>query len=528
MPTFSFGTPPYEAINWNDITTVLQELPDNNTKLVSPNDIRNSIYTVYESVSLKPTINTSGINYIGEEFSGTNGFYQKYLIGKKQYFSQDTLTYNLLTASCDVDIFIYNTKTDADPWQNTKIGFLAGRSQSIFYQGMSASFPFLQAKIVTTLEGNVIDFDIINTSFASSLSSKSGGNINILSEYGNILLNGVVFPSLTQSSPLHVQNGSVLIYQNIGGNPYMVWGPTNSTLDSISQSGTFSISANPILINGYDVMFSDSRPLPAQVGSLSINTTFSNVAVTEMIRRIIYPDIPPIVTLYTSPSYIEVIPALALGVAHLFYSITKVVGSSSINTLTSLPPFISSSSSSIISIINSIPYSDYTYSSDAVFPFPSYGTYGITLSTSDSQGYTVSATSSINVVYPIFYGTSLTASSTQSIVQSILSTFTKIINNDPNQTIPVSGNGVCFYYCVPNLYNIGGTISSFIDSNNPSLNQRSVFNGNGSSFTMSLNSPSGYWSGIVYNCYIYSPFGVPVVTTIGISPLYNGNFTFTF
>ena len=121
----------------------------------------------------------------------------------------------------------------------------------------------------------------------------------------------------------------------------------------------------------------------------------------------------------------------------------------------------------------------------------------------------------------------MTASATQSIVQGLLPSFNRILSNNPNQTVPMSGNGVCIYYLVPAIYNTSGSMSALFDSNAPALNIKNVFNTNGTPVVLSL-SRSPYWAGVPYNCYIYSPAGTPALTTIGTPTLYTANYQFVF
>jgi hypothetical protein len=524
MSTYSINPgQPTEANKLVDLQSVLSELPDNTTKLIEPHDLRDAVYTAWENIIFKPTTNTANIEYVGID---QEDFREKIFLGKKQLSGSDILTSNLLNT--DVDIFLYNTKLDTDlNSQNFKLGFLAGPSSSTFYYGLTLSIPYIETKYITNTYGNVLDLNIKNDSYTQLGLTKSGGNISIESKYGNVLINSLIFPTIASNSVASVADGSILKYKNVGGYPYLVWDSNTPTLTSISSGTTYSISANPLLINGKDINFSDSNPIPVSIGSFVVGSTFSNVHLTDMIRGILYPYIAPIVTLSTTWSNVEL--SVFNQILSFSYSITKVVASSSISGITTNPSFWTTTTAAI-SYLNASPtinrnVSDYvTYS----YTPSSTGIQTFTLSVKDNIGATVSASVGVNVIYPIFYGTSLTASATASTVQSILGSFNKIISNNPNQTIPYNGNGICLYYCVPAIYNTGASVSSFIDSNAPGFNQYTVFRGNGNAFTMSLNSPSSMWAPIVYNCYIYSPSGAPTITTIGNPPYYTGNFTFTF
>jgi hypothetical protein len=525
MSTYSINPgQPTEANKLVDLQAMLSELPDNTTKLIEPHDLRDAVFTAWENIIFKPTTNTANIEYIGID---QNDFREKIFLGKKQLSGSDILTTNLLNT--DVDVFLYNTKLDNDlNNQNFKLGFLAGPSSSTFYYGLTLSIPYIETKYITNTYGNVLDLNIKNDSYTQLGLTKSGGNISIESKYGNVLINSLIFPTIASNSVSSVADGSILKYKNVGGYPYLVWDSNTPTITTINSGTTYSISANPLLINGKDINFTDSNPIPNSVGSFAAGSTFSNVHITDMIRGILYPYVAPIVTLSTTWSSIE--RSIFNQVLSFSYSITKVIASSSITSITTTPLFWSSTSAAI-TYLNASPTINRNVSDYVTYSYiPSVsGIQTFTLSVRDNLGATVSASIGINIVYPIFYGVSSTASATASTVQSLLASFNKIISNNPNQTISYSGNGVCLYYCVPAIYNTGASVSSFIDETNaPGFNQYTAFRINGNAFTMSLFSPGSLWPSIVYNCYIYSPSGIPTTTTLGIPPYYNANFSFTF
>lgn len=513
-----------EATKLIDLNSVLEKLPDNTSKLIDPHDLRDGIYTTWENIIFKPTSGSASIEYIGIDRSD---FYEKIFLGKKKIAGNDVLDSNLL--GTDIDIFFYNTKNDSDlSSQNTRIGFLAGASTSIFYYGVTLSIPYLETKVVTTVNGNVLDFNFVNNSYLLTGATYTGGNISVRSTHGNVLINGLIFPTIAENSG--VADDAVLKYKEIGGYPYLQWGTFSTTVENINTSGTFSITANPLLINGYNAMFSNEYETSITVGGISAGTSFSNVAVTEVLRQLLYPYTPPISSLTSNSSYIEV--SNQVQTINFSYSITKYIGSTTISTINTTPIFITDTSTPLtylnVNQANRVYESSASYSSSSYFN--SAGDKGFTISVIDSLGGSSSTKLEVEAVYPIFYGTSTTASATQSIVQSLLGSFTKLVSSQINQTIAMSGDGICLYYLVPEIYNTSASMSALYDSNAPALNINTVFKGNGTPFTMSLNSPSSpsNWSGVVYNCYIYSPAGTPTVTTIGIPTLYTANYQFVF
>ena len=339
------------------------------------------------------------------------------------------------------------------------------------------------------------------------------------------MVNGLVFPSIAQNSS--TADDQVLKYKNIGGTGYLLWGSVTASVSDIYTTGTFSITASPLIINGYNAMFSNSTPTLTTLGGIPAGSTFNNVAVTEILRMLLYPYSAPRVTLTSPTSFMEI--SASSQTINFSYSITKYVASTTISTITQAPTIIPSTSP-ILTYLN-VPVGNLTYYANTSYTSTYFSTSGVksfTLSVTDNLGGSSSASFTASAVYPIFYGTAFTASATQSTVQTLLPSFTKILSNNPNQTVPMSGNGVCIYYCVPNIYNVSATMSALHDSSSPLFDIKSVFRGTGMSFTMSLNSPSSYWSGVVYNCYIYSPSGIPSITTIGYPTLYNANYQFVF
>lgn len=502
-----------EAFKLSDINSVLNELPDNITKLINPHDLRDAVYTAWENIAFKPTTNSSNVEYVGFDQAT---FREKIFLGKKQLGNTDILNTNLLNT--DVDLFLYNTKSDTNlSQQNLKIGLLAGSDTSLFFVNGTLSIPTIEAKSVVSTYGNVIDLDIKNNSYAQLGLSYSGGNINIFSDKGTVLINGLSFPTLAQNTG--VSNGYVLSYQSGG---FLQWAPNVVSITTISQSGTFSINANPLIINGYNAMFSSSIPTPTAVGAIPAGTTFSNVAVTEMIRLMLYPYIAP--TSSITPLSITNEYSTAPITFTFSYTITKYISNTTV-TVTTKPTFITDVYAQ--TYLNAAPTINRSYTGTGSYGPASFTTpQTFTLSVSDSVG-TYSSSITLNPILPIFYGTSITATNSASGVGSLLNSFNKIISTDPNQTVSLNGNGVCIYYLVPQIYNISGSMSGLYAGSSASFNQKDVFRGTGTPFTLTLNYGS-YWSGITYNCYIYSPFNNPTITTIGSYPLYNSTYQFNF
>jgi hypothetical protein len=242
------------------------------------------------------------------------------------------------------------------------------------------------------------------------------------------------------------------------------------------------------------------------------------------LRLILYPYIAPAATLLCYTPTVEV--SSSSRALTFSYTVTKYVASSTVSVYSPSPIFITDILAQ--TYLNAAVTTPRSYTGTGSYAASSLTTpLTFTLSVRDSVG-TYSFGTTVTPVYPIFYGTTTVATSSQTGVSSILGTFSKLLSNNPNQTLSLSGNGVCIYYLVPQVYNTSGSMSALYTGTSSSFNQNSIFRGNGTPFTMSLSSPSSLWTNILYNCYIYSPSGTPTTTSIGNIPSYSGNFQFVF
>jgi hypothetical protein len=470
MATYSTGTPPTDATKLDNLQSVLNALPDNTSKSIVPKDIRDSIYTVWENSIFKPTtIPTSGNKYIGID---QDDIQNKIFFGKKKVNGQYVMNSDLLSTDTDVDIFFYNTKPNSSSNFDTTIAILSGTGPNYQYDGIEGilSSPYLKSKVVSSVNGNYTNFEIGNNSFIFVGPTPSGGDINIESRYGNVSLNGVVFP--TAAINANVTDGYVLTYRKpSGGSPFAVWEAvaTQSTSTSIISSGTVSISGNPVLINGLNVNFSDSTPIPSAVGSIAVGQTFSNVPVVEMIRRILYPYIGPTLTT-TVQTTTGLGPAASIIIeagnsslvtnARLNYTITRSAATYSITSFSIngsytgvLPnPSTIGTGTTTGQVVPNIP--NLVLVSTASYNSTSW------ITTLSDGATTRTSTSTIKTVIPWYYGTS-TASYIDSGIINILNPSTNPVANkltpiitDPaissssqfNKVVNLSGTGVYIYF----------------------------------------------------------------------------------
>jgi hypothetical protein len=191
MSTYSIGTPPTNADKLANLQAIFNELPDNSTKSIYPKDLRDAVYTLWENISLKPTTIGSGVEYIGVDSVNLK---EKFFIGNKQVNGSYVLNSDLLGS--DADIFFYNSKPDSYTNYDTKISILA-ETQSL-WDGSLILAPYLKAGRTNTTFGPILDFTIGNDSYTVGLSGSYGGNVNIYSKYGPVLINDVAMPTINQ------------------------------------------------------------------------------------------------------------------------------------------------------------------------------------------------------------------------------------------------------------------------------------------------------------------------------------------
>jgi len=523
MSTYSIGQPPVDALKLQDFQAVLNILPDNTQKLIAPKDVRDSLYTVWENVAFKPTkVASSSVEYIGID---QDSLREKIFIGKKKVEGLDIMNPTLLGS--DVDVFFYNNKEEPQSSYNTKISILAGTTSFEFA-------PYLESAVVTSDLGNYLNLEIINPSYIVDGSQLSGGDINIRSSNGYVSLNGLVFPKVSENADT-TNNGKFLQY-NLDGSTntaYAVWADSFS-VDSISASGTVSITGSPVLINGLDINFTDSNPVPTSVGGILSGETFNNVPLTEMFRKLLYPYLAPNVSINFEYSIIE---SGAPVTPKLFYTITKP-GTYSLTNLALNPANINLSN----------PFPDYstidqTGANGFVYPTltnqqlrvdvgSGYKTNTFTLSITDEYPTTKTSTTSFDVVLPWYYGTSATFSSSRSVINGILGVsstptlgkLTPLLKSAPTtgETVELNlstaglgsplGQG-CIYFGYPSSY---GDINDILDQTD-----YSIFSFFTQYIVSGVNSPNSYWPNREYKFYIYTGnSGTPTLTTVPVGAKY--------
>lgn len=279
MPaTFSINQVPFVSTRKSDISSVLQSLPDNTQKLIRPRDVRDAFLSAWSNSAFKITSpKNSSQEYIGLDSGDPNNrdIKNKILIGKRSFGNNDIMDDSLLNS--DIDIFFYNSKSDSEDQHSTKIGIIAGTESNL-------DIPYIES--YATASG--FEFNIVNPS----------GDISILSQNGHVNLNGIPFPKVSDTPT----DGQVLKYEGIYPLGKLVWGSadvaTSSTIGSIGNPT--NIIGSTVSLNGFPLEFIDDRLVPEDIGGIQQGSSFSagsfngqNWPLSEMIRKIIYPYVPP-------------------------------------------------------------------------------------------------------------------------------------------------------------------------------------------------------------------------------------------
>jgi hypothetical protein len=549
MATFSINEGQLvEAQKKKDIFAVLSDLPDNTKKLISPRDVRDAFFTTWASTPLKVTTpNLSTTEYIGIDTSNPKDRDLKQVIylGKRAYGNQDIMSDGLLSTN-NSDIFFYNTKPDSSNQDSTKLTILAGTYTNLWYTA-----PYIGASASSTK----IDMNLVNP-------SPLGGAINIVSAVGRVAINGVVFPTLAETSA-SASNGKILRYYGTYPNGYLEWVEPSITITSVgSESFPTNIYGSPVNVNGYPLEFVDDDLVPVAVGGIpqgfsfsldsfsnSVTNQYSEWPLVEVIRKIIYPYIPPVLSLsvqniQTGNTYAEVGVTSSIFVKadltlyardeneyisdFVISGTTYSVSSPTRNTYGfsfSGEPGSTFSVAATVSIFSNthLGASDYNF---AISNTWINGFGGVTASTGTypTPYFLNSVTSSITFVAPMLsqFGY-LTHSTFLNTVNSLYtsstsSRFIEIHPGDSNSiTKNVSGEGY-FYFGYPSIYNtLYGTLSMIKDPNGYIIHD--IKSLTYSAFTYSYNVAS---SGTTYTNYTIFRTKYPCAY-VG-----DGTFEFTF
>jgi hypothetical protein len=468
-----------EANSLSDLNSVLNQLPDNTSQLIAPVDVRNAVLTGWSNIVFKPTtVSASSVEYIGIDSSPAGiALKEKISIGKRNLLGSDIMDDTLLNS--DSDVFIFNTKPDLVDQSSTKVSILAGPSSSFYYVA-----PYVESLYSIGATQNYVDLNLVSPT----------GNINLISNSQYVTINGLYFPTFTQS--LVAAPGDVLRYASDG---YLEWYPMGAiNIDTIIQSGTVSITGHPVLINGSPIELTNPRPVPVTIGGVTAGTTFSSTPVVTVLNNLLYPYVPPMV-------YIDL--NVPTGISQSVY-----VEQGSIATL-SYDFNITSGTYPVLSIFtnpggdNPPTPSNLVGSSNISAPLSSTI---YTLSAGDGTQSTT-ATASLTYIYPMYY--SLTSSVIDFTQPNVEGTLNKLTFPKGDVSQNLVGDNVHIYFLYPSTYgNLSGIVDAITGWNFISSFTQ-IYSG------ISLTSSSYGWT-TNYNVYSYtSGYGKTTV---------NSNWTFKF
>jgi len=479
MSTYSINiSTPTEATSYlltgnleagSNFKLLLDRLPDNLDKLVVPRDLRDVMLSLWDSVVFKET-STSGIKYIGIDAGNPTDrdLKKKILLGKRSFsgtFSYtDPQTVHVMDGltTTDSDLFIYNTKRDNQQQITTRTQFISGVNYSL-----NDRMPVIQSQIISGLtESRSLDF--INRL----------GEIDIRSNSGNISINSITFSNIVDFSS-QVSNNKVLVWND--STSQLEFGdlifPATSSLGT--QSESLEIIGNPVNVNDYPLEFTDSRRSSFETGDISYGSQFTNVSIQEMLRRMIYDYLAP-------RSSVRILAPFDLGIAEvgtfpgpvIEWTINKKTLPTLQTSLTNMipgvyPPITNSEYETVVGQSNGV----------VISPIGTASTSFQVIVNDGVQSFT--ASTSINGVYPYFWGFSQLSSMTTIGLQFL----EKSVLPFGDKEVQLFGSGN-FYFIYSDEY---PELSDILDENSLSTG-----------FTLSVSnfsSPTGLWSGHQFKVY---------------------------
>lgn len=476
-----------EASNYNiigatavDLSPVLNVLYDNTDKEINPKDIRDAVLTSWSSSSFKQTLATqSSISYIGIDNDNTDysnkDVKSKFLIGKRSYLNTDIMSPSLLNS--DGDIFLYNTKKDTVSNSKTRISILSGTNSSLYSYS-----PYIQSQIITVGTYSSLSLDIVNP----TLTGGTATTINLNSSYGTVSINNISFPT-NQESGLSASDGRVLAWNN----GKLTWSDiTFSGSNYIGTTGSaINIYGTPVSVNGHPFEFTSTDPCTVAIGDINLGETFNSVSIVDMLRRIVYPYLPPLCSLSILPpyssGYVEVgsAPIVSLSYTINKRSLPTLTTSLSYMIPSSYPPISSSGQSTISGTANGV----------VITPVTS-ATSSFTITVTDGT-QSNSSTATLTGVYPYFYG----FSSLPTMTTAGLASLTKIIEPKSDKSVDIYGSGN-LYFIYDSSY---PALSNIYDEHN------NVISSSFSSSLLTLSSPTGLWASKQFRVYQWN--GVPLI-----------------
>lgn len=476
------------------LNIVLTSLKDNESKLISPSDLRTAIASVWGSIAVKELNYNTTNAYIGFDFSvetatdENSPFYlpsfsfgsfqelgydssvagNKILMAKRSFNSEDIYTSNMSLS--DTDVYFWNTKDDTDNQDSTKLLFITGEGSNLYNV-----CPYIQSYYIDYTDS--INFNMI-----------SYGDTGIISENGSVSLNEINYPSKDYLESNFNDLEDKTLFWNESENEMRFDHISFDVEDFAGVTGSaVSISGSEVKLNGYSLEFSDNRKSPIKIGDIQEGTSFESSSIEEMLNRLIYK--------YVAPSCsIELLTPYDSNLAEVgSYPIPRVkyqINKKSLNTLTtsltnmipgSYPPIVSNDYVTVVGESDGIVISPVQDGDESIF----------TITVNDGQ---TSASSSVSLLstYPVFYG----IIDSDEIDQIEITNLIKLIIPKEDLSLDLIGSGNLFY-----MYPSNYGLLSDIKIDNISVD-----------FTFTnlvVNSPEGLWTSKDY--IIYKVEGVNLI-----------------
>lgn len=451
---------PTEASRKPTVFSVLQDLPNNTQKLISPKDVRDAFLSSWANSSFRVT--TPGVlsttEYIGIDSGNPSNrdIKNKIFIGKRSFGNLDIMTNTLLNS--DTDIFFFNTKEDTATQSSTKISILAGSNSTLY-----PTAPYIESVVNSTNNG--INFNIKNPSIYD-------GPINIYSLSGRVGINGIAFPTVAETNA-NVAEGYILRYFGTYPNGYLQWDLPTVSISSIGVTGIpTNIYGSTVSVNGYPIEFIEDSIVPFDVGGVTQGasfppnsffngTSYQNWPIIEVLRDILYPYIEPNLQLSsdvnnTGMTYAEVgtTPSITLT-----YSVTHYARESS----EYISSFLITSSQSVVegTTFSGVPALSFTGSPGSVFTgTATVATYSnITNKTFNFWSYVSNNGTTSPVGFP--FGFSYSAQTTMSFISPVVSAF-------------ISGTQISFNLQLPSNTTTRDSVAAIVYGQTVSVNKKLV------------------------------------------------------
>ena len=247
----------------------------------------------------------------------------------------------------------------------------------------------------------------------------------------------------------------ILRYRGTYPDGYFKWEQPTISLNNIGTPGyPTNIYGSTVSVNGYSIEFIDNNLTPTTLGGVTMGSSFSvnsfdngsgfqNWPVTEVLRKVLYPYVPPVLQITainnSNPSNILYAEVGTTPSISLTYSITTYAR----NEAEKINPYSISNTSVTGLSFSGLPGSSIssTFNTSTFSAIPGVKSWG--LSVNDSIGSYI-ATASITFINPVYYGF------TSSILTNNYSSLIKSVTPYPglSNSISFTYNGSGYLYFV--------------------------------------------------------------------------------